>query len=534
MRNDIWNKYETCKDYVNKKSLVTSTNKYWNFYLGKQWEGCQTRDELPFMNLIKPVVKYKVSTVSQNNVIANYSDALGREDMAEVYKQLNKVFSACWEKAEMDTNVWKLIKEAAIAGDSYAYFGTANVKDVQILSNMSVLLGDEQSSDIQEQPFIIIRERLAVKTVKEIAKQNKVPDSDIEMIAPDEDNDYLVGNKDDVEHKGDDGKVTSLLYMQKIDGIVHVAKATQYCIYQPLKPIRAENPDGTPGYGLMRYPIVNFIWEDVPNSARGQGEVKELIPNQIEVNKTLARISMCIKMTAFPRIAYDKTALQNPDDLDKVGAAIEVSGNGAQSINQMIAYLQSAPMSADARVFLNDMMDQTRELAGASDTSLGQISDPTRVAASAIIAIRDQSALPLNEQVAKAKKLTEDLARLWVDIWFVYNPDGMSVAYEEDGLITNLTITAEDMKRIDPDIRIDVSQDTPWTKNAEQQALDNMLEKQYITFAEYVDLCPDSGVIPKNKLKKVLEERDQQMQEQMMEGGFEHGEMPEVQSGTPA
>lgn len=506
--NEIWSKYEKCKDYILKKGLVGKTNKYWNFYLGNQWAGCDSGgEELPFMNFIKPVIKYKVSTVGQNNVIANYSDSMGREDMTEVYKRLNQMFSSCWEKAEMDTNVWRIIKEAAIAGDSYAFFGTADVRDVQILSNMSVLLGDEQNPKIQEQPFIIIRERLPVKSIKEMARNNGIEESEIERITSDEETDYLIHNKEDVEHNGDDGKATSLLYMQKKDGIVHIARCTETCIYQPLTSVIGKTPTGAQGRGLKLYPLVNFIWEDCPNNARGQGEVKELIPNQIEVNKTLARISMSIKMAAFPRLAYDKNAIQNPDDLEKTGVAIEVQGTGAQSINQMISYLSPMTMAPDARVFFNDMMEQTRELAGASDTSMGQISDPTRVAASAIIAIRDQSALPLNEQVAKSKKFTEDLARLWPEIWFTYNPDGFTVANEVDGAAVSISITAEEMDSISPDIRVDISQDTPWTKNAEQQVVDGLLERQQITFEEYVELSPDNGPVPKSKLNKIFEER---------------------------
>ena len=58
------------------------------------------------------------------NTSVNYSDTMGREDMAEVYKVLAQIFTAYWEKAEMDTNIWKMVKEGAIAGDSYAFFGT--------------------------------------------------------------------------------------------------------------------------------------------------------------------------------------------------------------------------------------------------------------------------------------------------------------------------------------------------------------------------------------------------------------------------
>ena len=504
---NIWDKYEQCKEYISKKNLVSNTNKYWNFYLGNQWVGLESGGEtFPVLNFIKPVVKHKVSTVCQNNTVVNFSDSMGREDLVDVYKTLGQIFSSYWEKAEMDTGQWKIIKEAAIQNDSYAFFGTSDVKDMQILSNMSILFADEQNPNIQEQPFIIIRERLSVRSIKEIARKNGLPEDEIESIRPDEDTDYLINNRHDVEHKGDDRKATSLLYLEKKDGIVHMAKCTKNCVYQPLMPIVGES-NGTTGRGLTMYPIVNFIWEDCPNSARGHGEVAELIPNQIETNKTIARISMGVKMFAFPRVAYDKNAIKNPDALERVGAAIEVNGGNAQSINQMISYLNAAPMSSDARLLVTDLMTQTRELAGASDTALGQIDDPTRVAASAVIAINDQSSKSMNEQVSKVKKLTEDLARLWVEIWFTYNPNGLTVSTEVDGVAQLLTITKEQIEKLSPEIRVDVSQDNPWTKNSEQQAADNLFERNCIDFEEYVEIVPDNGPIPKAKLKKILEKR---------------------------
>lgn len=532
INNEIWRKYECCEDYLLRKNLVTDTNKHWNFYLGDQWNGLESGgEELPTMNFIKPIVKHKVSTVCQNNTVVNYSDAMGSEELAEVHKTLSQIFAACWEKAEMDTNVWNMVKNGAIAGDSYAFFGTADVRDMQILSNMSVLLADEQKTDIQEQPFLIIRERLSVSKIKEIARQNGVPEDEVETIRPDEDTDYLIHNREDVEHKGDEGKTTSLIYLEKKDGVVHVARSTKTCVYQPLTPVCGEL-NGQMVRGMSLYPIVRFVWEDTPNNARGQGEVRELIPNQIEVNKSLVRISMSVKMAAFPRLAYARESVLNPDDLDKVGAAIEVTGNNAQSVNQMISYLSPMTMSSDARVFVNDLMTNTRELSGASDTALGNIDDPTRVAASAVIAINDQSTRSMNEQVAKVKKLTEDFARLWPEIWFTYNPAGMTVTREIDGVAVPLTIAKEDMERLSPDIRVDVSQDNPWSKNAEQQAADNLLEKGHVTFEEYVELVPENGPVPKSKLKKLLEaraaaQRPAQEQAPLMEGG-EADEVPDV------
>ena len=170
---------------------------------------------------------------------------------------------------------------------------------------------------------------------------------------------------------------------------------------------------------------------------------------------------------------------------------------------------------------------------------MGNIDDPTRVAASAVIAINDQSTRSMNEQVAKVKKLTEDFARLWPEIWFTYHPAGMTVTREVDGVSVPLTISREDMEQMAPEIRVDVSQDNPWSKSAEQQAADSLLDKQQITFEEYVELVPENGPVPKAKLKKVLELRkaaiqqqalaEQAMSQQMqLEGGMQDA-LPEMQ-----
>ena len=63
----IWKRYQKCKDYLDKKSLIKKTNENWNFYIGNQWEGMESGGEkLPVLNFIEPVIKYKVGVVSQN------------------------------------------------------------------------------------------------------------------------------------------------------------------------------------------------------------------------------------------------------------------------------------------------------------------------------------------------------------------------------------------------------------------------------------------------------------------------------------
>ena len=504
-KTDIWRKYERGRDYLNKKSIVEKTDRNWAFFAGDQWRGLESGGEkMPILNFIKPVLRYKVATVSQNNMTAVYTDMEDRIDFVEVCKLLGRVFSRNWEKAKMDSNMWRVIRAGGVQGDSYLYFGTSDVSDVQIIHNTQIMFGNEQESRIQKQPYIIIYERLLVEDIKKIAKENNIPQKDIDLIVGDEETTHEIGNKEEVE--GSD-KCVSLLYMEKKKGILHVARATQYCVYEELHPI-ATFRDGEQVSGMRSYPIVNYIWEELPNSARGNSEVEQLIPNQIEINKTLARRSMSVKMTAFPRIAYDMNAIQNPEDLERVGAAIGLNGV-AGNVDTMIKYLNPASMSHDAGQLLNDMLNISRDLAGAGDAATGNI-DPEKASGAAITAVRDQQALPLNEQVASYKQFVEDLASLWFDMLVAYEPNGVVVNYtDETGQEVTSSITSDQLLELKPNIKIDVSADNGWTKYAEQQELANHLNANHITFEEYLEALPEGSPLPKNKLKALIERRTQ-------------------------
>lgn len=526
-----WRRYERGLDYIRKKNLVARTNKNWNFYSGKQWDGLISGgEELPFLNFIKPTIKHKVSTVSQNDMVANYSDAEGREELQEVYEKLNTRFSADWERTNMNMELWATMKDAAVTGDGIQFYGTGDVADMQRIANTAILYGDESNPNIQQQPYIIIHQRLSLASVRAIAEINGLSEEEISSIVPDQDTENVVGNKLEVneDNQTKESKVTCIIHMEKKGGIVHVTKSTKNVVFEPEHPIAVTNPNGSQGTGLTLYPIVKISWEDFPNSARGLSEVEQLIPNQLEVNKTLARRSQIIKLTAFPRLAYDRTAIQNPEDLEKVGAPIEMSSGGAQSINQAIAYLNPAQSNSDPKNYADDLLSISQELSGSGETAMGNI-NPNRVAASAIIAIRDQAALPLNEQVAKMKTFVEDLAMLWVEIWAVYHPNGFDVVVEKTDEVTGEKIknvekiTKAEWDAMKPNVRIDTSQDNPWTKEAEQNWLDSVLEKQHITFEEYIEASPEHSIVPKNKMLEIFQKRKAEQQRQeaaMLEADF--------------
>lgn len=509
----IWQKYQKCKDYLDKKRLVKKTERNWNFYIGNQWVGCNTGgEELPIFNFILPIVQYKVAVVSQNSMTAKYSDIENRGDLQPIYELLNQNFAKNWEKSKMDSKTWDLINAAAIQGDAYAYWGSDRTDmPPKILPNTSILLGDENITDLQEQPFIIIRERLEVEAVRKIAKDNGIPKKDIELIVGDDNsnaNDGVILNNYEVSNK-----VTSLLYMTKENGIVKVARSTAQCIYEPMHAIQGDVT------GLHSYPICSMIWRPIPYDARGVSEVAQLIPNQLELNKTAARRAITVKLCAFPRIAYDSSTVQNPEDLDTVGKPIEVSGGGAQSVSQQVSYLNATNISSDANSLQNDLLQITKDLAGASDYAMGNV-NPEQASGQAIIAVRDSAQVALNENVARYKQFVEDVALLWFDMWVAYHPEGIEVTSTNDmGEEVQTLIDQQQLQDLKPTVRIDVSQDNQWTKLSEQQWLDNMFDRQQLSLEEYADLAPDNGSVPKGKLRSMLAKREAMMQKQQAQSG---------------
>ena len=511
-KTDIWQKYEKCKNYMDGKSIVSKTERNWNFYIGRQWEGIKTGgQELPMLNFIKPIVQYKVSSVAQKAMTAVYSDMDANPSLQPVYEKLNKYWQQCWEKSKMNQAAWKALKAAAIQGDSYVYWEDADIlSPPTVIPNTCIFLSNENIDNIQEQEYIIVQERWSYDACVAHARKNKISEKEIKLITTDNDTQSQIFNKKEV-----DDKVTVLFYMEKKDGVVRVGRATKTAIIEPVEPIQSMK-DGKPLKSLSVYPIIPYVWEQVPNSARGVGEVEQLIPNQLELNKTLARRSMAVSIGAYPRLAYDANAIENPEDLNKVGVAIAVNGGGAQSINQMISYLNATNISSDADKLSNDLLQITKDLAGATDYALGNV-NPEQASGTAIIAVRDSAQVPLSEQVARYRQWAEDVSLLWLDLWIAYNPDGISfMADTEEGQI-KVDITQEELNALKPTVRIDVSPDNQWTKLAEQQSLDNLFMNNQLTLEEYVEATPDNSSIPKAKLKAIIDKRKQEQQMQQIQ-----------------
>ena len=574
---EIWKKYQQGVNHHNQINLYEKVRKAYRFFEGDQWHGLESDGEvMPQYNFIQPVVEHKAASVAMNGMAINYSPMEYGSDYqtaARACDVLNRYAARQWELLKMDKLGWAIIKDACIAGDSYLYFYDRNLH-AQIIDGPNIYFADETSRDIQSQDWIIIAERRFVEDVRREAKENGLSQEEIDLIGPDSDTGQLLGDDARQNSQQEDKRCTSLLYMRKNEeGIVTISRSTQNVVYQPEEVMQGkEKESGEPaGKGMQLYPLAGLWWVPKKESARGVGEVTPLIPNQIEVNKMLVRRLMNAKITAFGRMVYNKRTVANPESVAEVGSAIEVMDTPAAKVTDHVAYLHPSPMSADAKNLTDEMISQTRDLAGAGDAALGQI-NPEQASGSALLAVRDQAALPLNEQIAEYKQFCEDVAAIWFDLWVAYHPNGMEVELppeEQPGLLAGMmpqgldigqgmgqtggmaagtppaapmgqmgqsaapmgqmpgmmmdapqaptkeTIPAEVLQQMRPSIRIDVSPVNPYSKYAQEQSLAGLFQAGAITFEEYVEALDEQASTPKQKLQEIIDRRMERQREQM-------------------
>lgn len=470
--------FEAAKNIHSRLGIDEDTAKAYRFYEGDQWYGLEADGEqMPVYNFISPVIRYKTAMVAMNNVSICYSAPTGSSRANAICTQLSKMALARWEALKMDSKCWDAVKAAMISGDSYLYFSDGD-GNAQVIDRTDVLFADESQADVSKQPYIFIKERVNVGTVKEIARENGISDEEIAKITADEED-------------GDYGKnkCTCILKMWIDDGSLHFLRFTNGCIFEPEQVID----------GLDCYPLAALICNPTRKNARGLGEVLPLVANQIEINRNLARRILNAKLTAYSRLVYANDRVTNPKALTEVGTAIEVDGGGVGSIADAVSYLTPSSMSPDAKTLSDELLSVTKELSGAGDAALGSI-DPTKASGSAIIAVRDQAALPLNEQTARFRQFCEDIARIWYKLWAVYNPDGIELA---NGHVA----TASEIFLLCPDVRVDISNTSPFSKYARESALERLFTMGHITFDEYVDSLDDDSTVPKATLEKLIKQR---------------------------
>ncbi len=515
-QTSIWQLFEKGRNYHRMTGIYVDTDRNYRMYNGNQWEGAKLGNVEPVQkNIIKPIVKYKVSVIHDNLYAINYSsqnyENQAFRQAAERYCDLLNGYAAkVWEKDKMDFKGRRITKDAAINDEGIIFVNFDEELQVplnEIVKKNDVYYGNENDDDIQAQPYILIRKRMPVANAIEFALSKGMSEDKI---------DFIIGDNDTFEESGEaakeeiDDMVTIVYKMYKEKGTVHYSIATRWVEI-------AKDVD----LGISLYPIAHFNWEEKEGSARGEGEVRYLIPNQIEINKTEMRRVLTVKHQAYPHKVVDVSKIANPQDLDRVGGTIKTNGQPVEDIHKIVGTLPPAQMSRDVKELLDDLIQITRDLAGAGDTATGQV-NPESASGRAILAVQQASQAPMTEQKETYKNFVEDVAKIWLEYLIVYSENGLNLEEkvtdprtgQETVQMVNVPQSA--LEQLKATVKIDVTPKGVYDKFAQEQTIENLLVNGLFAIDRigelkaYAEALDDDSVAPKMKILEIIEKREEE------------------------
>lgn len=507
----VWALYEKGRNYHRMTGIYTDTDRNYRFYNGNQWDGAKLGGIEPVQkNFIKPIVKYKVSVIHDNLYAIvyssqNYENSAFRLEAEKYCKLLNGYAARIWETDKMDLKGRRITKDSAINDEGILYvdFDSSKMQPVNyIIKKNDIYYGDENDDDIQAQPYILLRRRMSVSKAIELAETHGMPPEDTELI---------IGDLDTFEESGEaakrelDNRVTVIYKLYKEGGTVKYSIATRLAKL-------AEDVDT----GLTIYPVAHFNWEEKEGSARGEGEVRYLIPNQIEVNRTEMRRVLTVKNQAYPLKVVDVNKVANPSALDTVGGTIRANNTAVDDVRKIVGYIQPSQMSPDVVKLQEDLINVTRDLAGAGDTATGQV-DPNSSSGRAILAVQQASRAPMTEQRESYKNFVEDIARIWLEYLTVFSENGVRMEERVLDPLTGketvqlVTIPQSALEGLKAAVKIDITPKSVYDRFAQEQTIENLLIKGFFSAERvseleiYYKVLPDDSVVPKVMIGEAIE-----------------------------
>lgn len=511
---ELWQLFEAGKEHNNVRNLKSNCEAAYRFYEGDQWHGLDVEhpESTVSQNFIAPTITHKLANVCMNEMAVVFEG----EDL-EVCTLITETVNDIMKKIQINRAGWEATEAALVTGNGYIFFpcgdiciSGAKVRSAktpwQLIDSPCIFFGDEQTDDIQDQPYIIIYERKNVEEIRRIAERNGIPEDERQKIVRDEDIELLTTTDTEKELQAGSGKCSSIIYMEKRDGELWVARSTRHVIYEKLHKLCGSNELGeSAGVAMDLYPIAALTVGRKKNSSRGRGEVLPMIPNQVEYNKNLVRLATTVKNVSFPKVAYAKDVIDNPEALNETGAMIAVeSGNGAVDVGRALGYIQPSVISSDAMNLNTILKDGTRELMNAGQAVTGEI-NPEKASGSAIIAMRDQAAIPLNKLQSAFKRLYADCGMILFHYLIAYNPMGLNIAQDIEHEARALT--QEELLKADVSVNVEVTSTAPYSVFARDNALEKLLQSGAITFEEYVEALDENSSVPKKVLAKILNNR---------------------------
>lgn len=520
---EIWNEYQRGVEYLyNLDNFFEKIRINEHFWDGKQWEGIEGKNmPKPVFNVLQRAGKFMVSTIGSNDIAVNIVPFTALADDIERMVPISKEIEHIIEIARMKEDSKTVIRDAFVRGNGYMLQmfdpevdtgqpAQGAIKN-QIVDNTSVFFGNPYSNDLQNQPYIIVALRQDVTQVRQEAMELGMSKQDALTISPD--NEGLQANEDDatnlvtvlikfwkkrekvLEETKDIDPITGeqiSISEEKIKTSVWFTKTTETMVIKE-----------PTNLGYKRYPLACFGWDIIKNSFMYSSPMTAVIPNQVFINKCFAIAQMYGLQSAFPKIIFDKSKVQIDEFMNNVSpqavAGIDIAG-------KFIDFIKIPDFSNNIIELAKETIAQTKDMLGVTDASLGNVRPDNT---SAIIALQESSAVPLEIQKQNFYVFWEDVVRNIIDI--ISTDYGVRQVMTSDNQLAVVDFSM--LKNLNYNLNVEIGNGAQFSEIAQINTLDKLVQAGYIDPGVYIDVVPSKYIPQKSKLLRSYQERMMAMAE---------------------
>lgn len=506
--DSVFKEYDAGLGFNNQINLNEIVEQNENFYIDKQWEGVQTNgNSTPTMNYCKRTVSFSVATILSDNIkmqASPFAIAPDQDEAERVAGIVTNEFEAIFKFNKINGLLRRFARNAAVDGDGCLFtYWDPDVETGQlvkgairteVIDNTRVFFGNPNESDPQRQPSIIVERQEMLEDVKWRAKEEGVPEREIDMITTDND------GARNAPSRYTDGRCTVLLRLWRD----RETKTIWAC--ECVKNVMIRKPWDLK---IRRYPIIWLNWDYIKDCYHGQAMMTGMVDNQKFINKLYALYEKSLSTTAFPKVVFDRTRVPGGKWTNQVGVAIGANGD----VNSVATTISGAQMSADVPNFINSTIEYSQAFKGATSVALG---DTRPDNTSAIVALQKAAAAPNEITKQNLYDSVEELGQIYLEFMTEYYGERIiGNTMDEMGFSLVDWFDFSTLRERPMLIKLDVGASSYYNETLVQATLDNMLRMNNPEFdiVDYVERLP-ADRFPQ---KQAWMEKTQQMRQMMMQ-----------------
>lgn len=562
---DVYRKFNSYQSWLNGQRIPERTKRNIDFCEGNQWAKATDRTEnmpRPVFNVYSYLLDTKLGNILGSPMHVNYIS----DSTRDISNKFTRISEFVRKEAREDHYDYIVSRNSLLVGTAFKYYyfnedaigkkgeykGGVRIENIDI---MDIAFSDPTDDDVQNQKWIIIRNRLDLETAKKLCENEE----DRELIEADSvDNSVYT----DLQELQDSKMVYVYTEMARIDGEVHFKKATKDIILHDFKPanpklverkyrdkikeilkedkeLEAEDvkddditdakievdhdskltkTTSNKGYKAYLYPINDLTFKKKNKSIIGIPEFDDMIESQKTINSNHGMATLNNLQMACPKYVAKENALQGQVISNKVGETIIDHTPAGQ---KGIEILQGVPITSGAYTLAPSTLELLKTIKGASDVITGETSTKD-LSGYAIAQLSAQSQKPialLQKELWRHKEREAEIIRQFIILF--YNEETQykypSTALEKEQMMMagqqpieyNIgTFKGEEFENFEFDVLIEVGAGTQYSEIQSMSQLDGMLQGGFIDFMTYIECYPEKAMPCKTQLKEMIRARE--------------------------